>query len=75
MTPIVAIPLIIQGRMIGVLAVYRLFIQKAQLDSIDYQLFSMLGEHAATALFSSTLYARSERKRQTYQGFVDMLIK
>ena len=75
LTPIVAIPLIIQGRMIGVLAVYRLFIQKAQLDSIDYQLFSMLGEHAATALFSSTLYARSERKRQTYQGFVDMLIK
>ena len=75
LTPIVAIPLIIQGKMIGVLAVYRLFIQKEQLDSIDYQLFSMLGEHAATALFSSTLYARSERKRQTYQGFVDLLIK
>jgi len=75
LTPIVAIPLIIQGKMIGVLAVYRLFIQKEQLDSIDYQLFSMLGEHAATALFSSTLYGRSERKRQTYQGFVDLLIK
>ena len=73
--PIVAIPLMIQGKMIGVLAIYRLFIQKEQLDSIDYQLFSMLGEHAATALFSSTLYSRSERKRQTYQGFVDLLIK
>ena len=75
LTPIVAIPLIIQGKMIGVLAVYRLFIQKEQLDSIDYQLFSMLGEHAATALFSSTLYGRSERKRQTYQGLVELLIK
>ncbi len=73
--PIVAIPLIIQGQMIGVLAIYRLFIQKEQLASIDYQLFSMLGEHAATALFSSSLYARSERKRQTYQGFVDLLLK
>ena len=73
--PIVVIPLIIHEQMIGVLAIYRLFIQKEQLESIDYQLFSMLGEHAATALFSSTLYSRSERKRQTYQGFVDLLLK
>lgn len=74
-SPIIAIPLIIHGQMIGVLAIYRLFIQKEQLESIDYQLFSMLGEHAATALFSSTLYGKSERKRQTYQGFVDLLLK
>jgi len=75
LSPIVAIPLIIHGQMIGLLAIYRLFIQKEQLESIDYQLFSMLGEHAATALFSSTLYGRSERKRQTYQGVVDLLLK
>jgi hypothetical protein len=61
--------------MIGLLAIYRLFIQKEQLESIDYQLFSMLGEHAATALFSSTLYSKSERKRQTYQGVVDLLLQ
>jgi hypothetical protein len=75
LAPIVAIPLIIHGQMIGMLAIYRLFIQKEQLESIDYQLFSMLGEHAASALFSSTLYGHSERKRQTYQGFVDLLLK
>jgi CheY-like chemotaxis protein len=75
LSPIVAIPLIIHGKMIGMLAIYRLFIQKEQLETIDYQLFSMLGEHAATALFSSTLYGKSERKRQTYQGFVDLLLK
>jgi len=75
LVPIVAIPLMIHGQMIGLLAIYRLFIQKEQLESIDYQLFSMLGEHAASALFSSTLYGHSERKRQTYQGFVDLLTK
>lgn len=75
LAPIVAIPLKNHEQLIGVLAIYRLFIQKEQLESIDYQLFSMLGEHAATALFSSSLYAKSERKRQTYQGFVDLLIK
>ncbi|OQY16649.1 MAG: hypothetical protein B6I36_09985, partial [Desulfobacteraceae bacterium 4572_35.1] len=73
--PIVAIPLIIHEQMIGILAIYRLFIHKEQLETIDYQLFSMLGEHAASALFSSTLYGHSERKRQTYQGFVDLLLK
>ncbi len=75
LSPIIAIPLLIQGKLLGVLAIYRLFIQKEQLESIDYQLFSMLGEHAATALFSSTLYGRSERKRQTYQDVVDLLLK
>jgi CheY-like chemotaxis protein len=75
MAPLVAIPLMIQGELLGLLAIYRLFIQKEQLASIDYQLFSMLGDHAATALFSSTLYGRSERKRQTYQGFMDLLLK
>ncbi|MCK4690866.1 MAG: GAF domain-containing protein [Desulfuromonadales bacterium] len=75
LSPIIAIPLMINGKMIGLLAIYRLFIQKEQLESIDYQLFSMLGEHAASALFSSTLYGKSERKRQTYQGFVDLLLK
>jgi len=73
--PLVAIPLMIQGELLGLLAIYQLFIQKEQLASIDYQLFSMLAEHAATALFSSTLYGRSERKRRTYQGFMDLLLK
>lgn len=73
--PLVAIPLMIHGELLGLLAIYQLFIQKEQLASIDYQLFSMLGEHAATALFSSTLYGRSERKRRTYQGFMDLLLK
>ncbi len=75
LAPLVAIPLLIHGELLGLLAIYRLFIQKEQLESIDYQLFSMLGDHAATALFSSTLYGRSERKRQTYQGFMDLLLK
>lgn len=73
--PLVAIPLVIHDEVIGLLAVYSLFVQKEQLDPIDFQLFSMLGEHAATALFSSALYSKSERKRQTYQSFMDLLLK
>ncbi|PLX99926.1 MAG: hypothetical protein C0624_12900 [Desulfuromonas sp.] len=75
LNPLVAIPLNIHGKTTGVLAVYRLFIQKEEFESIDYQLFSMLAEHAATALFSASLYEVSERKRETYKGFMDLLLQ
>lgn len=75
LAPLAAIPLNIQGRLMGILAVYRLFIQKERFEPIDYQLFSMLAEHAATALFSSSLYEVSERKRETYKGFMDLLLQ
>jgi hypothetical protein len=35
----------------------------------------MMAEHAATALFSSGLYEKSERKRETYRGMMDLLLK
>ena len=73
--PLVAIPLTIHGEALGVLAVYRLFSQKEQLQAVDFQLFAMLAEHAATAIFSSSLYAASERKQQTYRGLMDLLLK
>ena len=59
----------------GVLAIYRLFVQKEAFAPVDYQLFSMMAEHAATALFSSSLYEASKRKRETYKGFMDLLLK
>ncbi|HKK01060.1 MAG TPA: response regulator [Desulfuromonadales bacterium] len=75
LAPLAAIPLRIHGRPMGALAVYRLFVQKEEFVSVDYQLFSLLAENAATALFSSTLYADSERKRETYRGFMELLLK
>jgi CheY-like chemotaxis protein len=75
LVPLAAIPLMIHGDSMGVLAIYRLFIQKESFQQVDFQLFSMMAEHAATALFSSTLYEESERKRQTYRGFMDLILK
>ncbi len=75
MKPLAAIPLIIHGEVTGVLAIYSLLIQKEKFEAIDYQLFSMMAEHAATAIFSSGLYEESERKRETYRGVMDLLLK
>ena len=75
MKPMAAIPLVIHGEVTGVLAIYSLLIQKEKFETIDYQLFSMMAEHAATAIFSSSLYEASERKRETYRGVMDLLLK
>ena len=73
--PLAAIPLMIHGEVIGVLTIYRLLVQKEKFEAIDFHLFSMMAEHAATALFSSGLYEKSERKSETYRGMMDLLLK
>lgn len=74
MEPIVCIPLKIKDKIIGTLVVFSLFEQKKKkLNRVDYELFSMLAGHAATALFSSRLYSQSERKLSTLQGFLKLL--
>ncbi len=73
--PMVCIPLKIKEEVIGVLVIYKLLVQKGRFADVDYELFSLLAGHAATAIFSSKLYSQSERKRSTMQGFIDLLIK
>ncbi len=72
--PIVCIPLKVNDRVIGVIAIFALMEQKRKkLTRVDFELFSMLAGHAATAIFSSKLYSQSERKLSTIQGFIDLL--
>lgn len=71
--PIASIPLKIKENVIGVINIYKLLIQKDSFTAVDYELFSLLAAHAATAIFSSKLYSQSERKLTTIQGFLDLL--
>jgi transcriptional regulator with GAF, ATPase, and Fis domain len=71
--PIAAIPLKIKDSTIGVISINKLLIQKTQFTSMDYELFTLLAGHAATAIFSAKLYSTSARKLTTLQGFLDML--
>ena len=71
--PLVVIPLKIKEHVIGVIVIYKLLVQKQAFSNVDYELFSMLAGHAATALFSSKLYSQSERKLTTIQSFLDLL--
>jgi transcriptional regulator with GAF, ATPase, and Fis domain len=75
MKPMVCIPLQIKEHVIGVLVIYKLLMQKTQFADVDYELFTLLAGHAATAIFSSRLYSDSERKLSTIQGFLDLLTR
>ena len=71
--PIAVIPLKIKESVIGVISINKLLVQKTQFTSMDYELFTLLAGHAATAIFSAKLYSTSARKLTTLQGFLDML--
>jgi len=71
--PIAVIPLKIKDSSIGVISINKLLVQKTQFTTMDFELFTLLAGHAATAVFSSKLYSASARKLTTLQGFLDML--
>jgi transcriptional regulator with GAF, ATPase, and Fis domain len=73
--PMVCIPLKIKEHVIGVIVIYTLLEQKSRFAEVDYELFTLLAGHAATAIFSSKLYSESERKLTTIQGFIDLMTK
>ena len=74
-TPIVAIPLCVEDRPIGAIAIFKLLAQKEHFTLLDHELFMLLAGHAATAIFASQLHGQSERKLNTIQGFIDLLTK
>lgn len=71
--PIAVIPLKIKESVIGVISINKLLVQKTRFTTMDYELFTLLAGHAATAVFSAKLYSTSARKLTTLQGFLDML--
>jgi hypothetical protein len=73
--PLVCVPLRVQERPIGGIAIHKLLQQKDGFSPLDHELFTLLGGHAATAVFAARLYSQSERKLNTIQGFIDLLTK
>ena len=71
--PLAVIPLKIKDSTIGVISINKLLVQKTQFTTMDFELFTLLAGHAATAVFSAKLYSSSARKLSTLQGFLDML--
>ena len=52
------VPLKLDDRVVGVIGIFRLLQQKQGLEPVDFELFDLLGSHAASALFCTRLVAR-----------------
>jgi archaellum component FlaC len=52
------IPLVLDGKVTGAIAIFRLLPQKAGIEAVDRELFDLLATHAATALYCTSLHAR-----------------
>ena len=52
------IPLVLDGKVTGAIAIFRLLPQKAGIEDVDRELFDLLATHAATALYCTSVHAR-----------------
>jgi nitrate/nitrite-specific signal transduction histidine kinase len=55
--PSVVVPLKIRDRAVGAIVIWDLLVQKTALADVDYELFNLLGAHAASALIGAKLNA------------------
>jgi len=56
------LPMRIDDRIVGVIIVYSVLPQKEHFVSVDFELFKMLGAHAASALVGAMLYAAGDAR-------------
>ena len=70
--PAAVFPLQIDDNIVGVVAIFRSFGQKTKFSTVDFELFKLLGQHAALALMGSGLYAQAERKLPGPEAFGDL---
>lgn len=68
-----AVPLTMGKACVGALLVYSLLSQKDRLLRNDVDLFQLLGGHAASAVVSARLYAKTDRKVKTLQAMLNLL--
>ncbi|MGO8993932.1 MAG: GAF domain-containing protein [Polyangiaceae bacterium] len=59
-TPAACLPMTIDDRAVGVIAIYALLPQKGAFVAVDFELFKMLGRHAGSALVGAELFAAAD---------------
>jgi hypothetical protein len=67
-----AVPLRVQGAVVGALVVLKLLDHKPLLRAEDRDLLDLLSVHAASALFAARLFAAQDRKLRTLESLVKL---
>jgi GAF domain len=72
--PAAVVPLSVDEKVVGLIVIYSTLSQKTKFDTIDFELFKLLGQHAAAALVSASLFAQAERKIPGLEAFLDLSV-
>jgi GAF domain-containing protein len=72
--PAAVIPLVVDERVVGVIAIFSTLKQKTRFDAVDFELFRLLGQQAASALVSASLFAQAERRLPGLEAFLDLSV-
>jgi hypothetical protein len=72
--PAAVIPLSVDDRIVGVIAIFSTLSQKERFDTVDFEMFKLLGQHAAAALVSASLFVQADRKLPGLEAFLDLSV-
>lgn len=72
--PAAVIPLLVEDRVVGVIAIFSTLAQKTHFDAVDFELFKLLGAQAAAALVSASLFHQADRKLPGLEAFLDLSV-
>lgn len=72
--PTVIIPLIVDETTVGAVAIFATLEQKPYFSHTDFELFKLLGQHAASALVGASLFDAAGRKLPGADAFADLSV-
>ena len=72
--PTVIIPLVIDDSSVGAISIFATLDQKTRFVGTDFELFKLLGNHAATALVGASLFDQMGRKLPGAESFRDLSV-
>ena len=70
--PAACVPLRLEDRVIGAVAIFSTFEQKTRFLPVDYELFKLLAAHAASAMISARLFSEGGGRVPAIDAFLDL---
>lgn len=72
--PAAILPLSVDEQVVGVIVIFSTLSQKEHFETVDFELFRLLGQHAAAALVGASLFASAGRKMPGLEAFLDLSV-
>lgn len=69
--PLALVPIKMEDKVVGVFAIYETLEQKGRFLPVDFELFKLLGAHAAEALVCARLFAEAGHQIPSFDSFFD----